>query len=151
MYDNSQTGLSLTLVASATFPNGFQVTAFSDDADPFDVPAVNIAEAAMNVNGDLVTWSSPQPIPMTINVIAGSEDDINLAILFNANRVASGKKTARDIISVTASYPDGSTTTLSEGKMLSGMPVKSSNNAGKGKSKTYTFTFQNLSSSAATA
>lgn len=142
--DISATGISVLVRASATFPSGFSVSQFADDADPFDLPALEIASTAMNANGELVVWSSPQPIVPTLNVIPGSEDDNNLAILFEANRAAGGKVVARDIITMTATYPDGSTVTLSNGKMTSGFPGKSVASAGRMKSKAYTFAFQDI-------
>lgn len=144
MQDISATGISLLVKADKTFPNGFTVTQFADDADPFDLPSLEIAATAMNVNGELVTWSSPQPINPTLNVIPGSEDDNNLATLFEANRAAAGKTVARDIITIVATYPDGSTVTLSNGKMTSGFPGKSIASAGRMKSKSYSFMFQDL-------
>lgn len=146
MYEVSATGLALNIIASKTFPNGFPVTEFADDADPFDLPAVVAATAAMNVNGDLVVFSSPQPILPTINVIPGSEADNNLQILLEANRAAKGKKVARDVIKIVATYPDGSTVTYSNGKMLSGSPGNSVASAGRQKSKPYAFAFQDISS-----
>lgn len=144
MQDISATGISLLVKADKTFPNGFTVTQFADDADPFDLPSLEIAATAMNVNGELVTWSSPQPINPTLSVIPGSEDDNNLATLFEANRAAAGKTAARDIITIVATYPDGSTVTLSNGKMTSGFPGKSIASAGRMKSKAYSFMFQDL-------
>lgn len=144
MQDISATGISLLIKADKTFPNGFTVTQFADDADPFDLPSLEIAATAMNVNGELVTWSSPQPINPTLNVIPGSEDDNNLATLFEANRAAAGKTVVRDIITIVATYPDGSTVTLSNGKMTSGFPGKSIASAGRMKSKAYSFMFQDL-------
>lgn len=150
MYDISATGLALNIIASKTFPNGFSVTEFADDADPFDLPAVTAATAAMNVNGDLVVFSSPQPILPTVNVIPGSEADNNLQILFEANRAAKGKKVARDVIKIVATYPDGSTVTVSNGKLLTGNPGNSVASAGRQKSKAYAFAFQDISSTRAT-
>ena len=74
------------------------------------------AETAMTLNGDLVTWSSATPIPVTMNVIAGSDDDRNLAILYSANRVGIGKIVTRDIITAIGTYPDGRSITLTNGK-----------------------------------
>lgn len=145
MYDISATGVSARCLASVTFPMGFSMTAFADDADPFDIPAIDIASAAMNVNGDLVTWSSPTPINITVNVIPGSDEDNNLGVIFEANRAGKNKLHARDIITIVLSYPDGSTATLSEGKMTTGVPGNSPASAGRIKSKAYTFAFQNLS------
>ena len=145
MQDVSATGFTLVLKASQTFPNGFTISEVADDADPFDIPAVEIASTAMNVNGDLVTWSSPQPMSATINVIPASEADKNLSILWDANRAARGKRHARDIITLVASYPDGSTKTFSEGKMTSGMPGGSVASGGRIKSNAYVFAFQDFS------
>lgn len=144
MEDISSTGFSLTVKASVTFPNGFTVTEFADDADPFDLPSMDIAATAMNANGDLVTWTSPQPIQPTVNVIPGSAADNNLAILFEANRAAKGKTVARDVITLVGNYPDGSTVTLSNAKMISGFPGKSIASAGRYKSKAYVFAAQDL-------
>jgi len=145
MQDVSATGFTLVLKASQTFPNGFTISEVADDADPFDIPAVEIASTAMNVNGDLVTWSSPQPMNATVNVIPASEADKNLSILWDANRAARGKRHARDIITLVASYPDGSTKTFSEGKMTSGMPGGSVASGGRIKSNSYVFAFQDFS------
>lgn len=43
MSDLSATGLGLTIQASKTFPTGILITTFADDADPLDLPAVDIA------------------------------------------------------------------------------------------------------------
>jgi len=145
MQDVSAQGFTLVLRASQTFPNGFTITEVADDADPFDIPAVEIASTAMNVNGDLVTWSSPTPMTPTINVIPGSESDKNLSILWDANRAARGKRNARDVITLVASYPDGSTKTFSEGKMTSGMPGGSVASGGRIKTNAYVFAFQDYS------
>ena len=145
MQDVSAIGFTLVLKASQTFPSGFTISEVADDADPFDIPAVEIASTAMNVNGDLVTWSSPQPMSATVNVIPASEADKNLSILWDANRAARGKRHARDIITLVASYPDGSTKTFSEGKMTSGMPGGSVASGGRIKSNAYVFAFQDFS------
>lgn len=144
-YDVSATGLTILVRASVTFPAGFIVSAFADDADPFDIPDIEIATAAMGLNGDLITFSSPTPITPTLNVIPGSPEDQNLSILYNANRAARGRRVARDIITMIATYPDGSTTTLSQGKLTSGNPGKSVASAGRIKTKAYVFAFQDIS------
>lgn len=149
-YDVSGTGFSLTVKASVTFPQGFLVTAFADDADPWDSPALDIATLSMNVNGDLVSFSAPQPLTRTLNVIPGSEEDNNLAILWEANRVGKGKRAARDIITIVATWPDGSTETLGGGKITNGMSGKSLASGGKIKSRAYLFGFESLSTTRAT-
>lgn len=142
MQDISAGGMSTIVKASQTFPSGFVFTDYADDADPFDIPAVTIAEVAMNANGQMVSWSSPQPIVLTINAIPGSDGDENLQIIYEGNRAASGKRLAQDILTIVHTYANGATATFSRGKMTGGSPGISSASAGRNKSKAYTFAFE---------
>lgn len=136
-------GLKVQIVASTTFPVGITITQFADDADPFDAPSIQIADKAMGLNGDLITWNKANPILATINVIAGSSDDNNLSILFETNRVGKGKLSVNDTITMTAIYPDGSTRTYTEGRITDGMPGDSVASEGRQKTKAYLFAFEN--------
>lgn len=135
-------GLIVTLVATGTFPIGFPITKFSDDSDPLDFASVKIGDTAMGLNGDLITWSKAVPLPMVLNVIPGSQDDINLGILANANRVAQGKIGAFDDITAVVTYPDGTVITLTGGKMTDAPFGSSVSSAGRLKTKTYAFSFE---------
>lgn len=143
MRDISGFGLRVRVIASVTFPQGFEVTAFADDADPFDVAVLNIAETAMGLNGDLLTWSKGAPITVTLNVVPTSEDDRNLQILFEANRTARGKRPARDVVTLVGIYPDGRQVTASPGAIISGTPFPAVASAGRMKSRPYGFAFEN--------
>src|ERR1700735_4603861 len=99
--DVSGFGLVIAIKASTTFPTGFNVTEFADDADPFDIPSITVADKAMGLNGDLIVWSKATPIEITVAVINGGEDDQNLAVLLEANRVGQNKISARDLITIT--------------------------------------------------
>ncbi|CDL85469.1 phage tail fiber protein [Xenorhabdus szentirmaii] len=144
MHDVSATGLSLVIQASKTFPSGIQITQFADDADPLDLPAVDIAQTGMDINGNLTSWSAPTPQTVTINVLAGSEEDENLSILLEANIAKRGRRHAGDEITIVASYGDGSTTTARNGKITNGSRGNSAASAGRLKSKQYTFVFQDF-------
>lgn len=144
MQDVSGFGLQVRIIASNTFPQGFTLTEFADDTDPFDLPELQIADSAMGLNGDLVVWTLPNPVAITLGVIPKSEGDKNLAVLFEANRPARGKRPARDIITMVGMYPDGSTITLSSGKLFSGLPGNSVASAGRFKSKPYAFRFEQM-------
>ena len=144
MHDVSATGLSIVIQAHKTFPAGIQITAFADDADPLDLPAVDIAQTGMDINGNLVTWSTPTPQTVTINVLAGSEEDENLAILFDANTARRGRRPASDVITLVASYGDGSITTARNGRITGGCRGNSVAGVGRLKSKQYTFIFQDF-------
>ncbi|MEX5763265.1 hypothetical protein AB6H12_13475 [Proteus mirabilis] len=144
MNDISATGLSLIIQASKTFPAGIPITTFSDEGDPLDLPTVNITQTAVDINGNLVSWSSPTPQTVTINVLAGSEEDENLAILFDANTARWGRRPASDVITLVASYGDGSITTARNGRITDGCRGNSVAGAGRLKSKQYTFIFQDF-------
>ncbi len=141
--DISGFGLKVNVIASVTFPAGLLLTQFADDADPFDLPSIQIADKAMGVNGDLITWSKANPLPVNISVIPNSADDRNLSVLLEANRVGSGKNSARDTITLVAVYPDGRTITFANGKITDGPNGNSISSGGRMKSKTYMFTFEN--------
>ena len=51
----------------------------------------------MGLNGDLIGWSKPNPIKITLNVIPQSFSDLNLAVLLEANRVGRGKQGAETL------------------------------------------------------
>lgn len=136
-------GTIVNIVASSTFPATLPITQFADDSDPLDISAVQIADTAMGLNGDLIKWAKAVPLPMVLNVIPGSLDDQNLQILADANRVAQGKTSSRDLITATIIYSDGSTTTLTQGTITNAQFGNSIASQGRLKTKTYTFMFQN--------
>lgn len=144
MNDISATGLSLIIQASNTFPAGIPITTFSDEGDPLDLPTVDITATAVDINGNLVSWSAPTPQTVTINVLAGSEEDENLAILLDANTARRGRRHASDIITLVASYGDGSITTARNGRITNGSRGNSISNNARLKSKQYTFIFQDF-------
>lgn len=141
--DISGQGLVINLVASNTFPSGFIINQFADDADPVDIADIQIADTAMGLNGDLISWNTANPIPMIVNIIPGSNDDINLSILAEANRVGRGKISAKDKITANILYPNGKITILTDGKITNAPATDSVASAGRKKSKTYTFAFEN--------
>jgi hypothetical protein len=144
MSDISVFGLRAQVVASQTFPSGISITQFADDADPLDTPSMQIADKAMGVNGDLIVWSKGAAVIVTLSVIPNSDDDKNLAVLFEANRTGKGKRSAKDVVEITAIYADGATTSFTNGAITDGMPSNSGTSAGRLKTKSYSFAFENL-------
>lgn len=137
-------GLTVVLTASTTFPAGIPITQFADDVDPFDIPQLTIAETAMGLNGDMAAWSRATPVDVTLGILPNTPDDTNLALLLEANRVAKGKRGARDVITMTAMYPDGRTKVLQQGVVVTGMPANSVSTSGRYKSRPYGFRFENI-------
>jgi hypothetical protein len=141
MSNISAFGYVITIIASQTFPIGFTVTQGASDGDPLDMPSVKIGDLVLGVNGDPITWNKAIPLPMTLSVIPGSLDDINLSILANANRVAQGKSSAQDIITATIVYPDGSVTTLIQGAITDAPFGRSLSSDGRAKTRQFGFMF----------
>ena len=135
-------GTVVTLIATGTFPTGFQITQFADDSDPVDMSSVQIGDAVMGVNGDLITFSRAVPLPLTLAVIPGSLDDDNLSILANANRVSKGKFIPFDSLTATVVYPDGTQITLINGKITGAPFGKSISSGGRLRTRPYTFLFE---------
>lgn len=136
-------GLVVNFRASKTFPAGFDITQFADDADPFDSPSLQIADSAMGLNGHMLVWSVANPLQLTLNVIPNGSDDRNLATVLEANRAALGKRPVGDVITLTATYPDGKVRTWSGGVLTDGVPANSIASAGRMKSKPYQLKFEN--------
>lgn len=145
MQDISGFGSLVTIAASRTFANiPFPITTFSDDADAFDFPDLQIGDGAKGVNGDLITWSKANPIKGSISVVVGSLDDIALQTILKNNTPSKGKSNAQDVITMTIIYPDATQVTFTQGKMISGMPGKSLASSGRLKTKVYNFMFETV-------
>lgn len=143
MQDVSATGVKITVITVPTYPKGFEVSEFADNADPLDFPPTQIADYGMGVNGDLVTWTKPVPLEITLNVIPNTDADKNLGILYDMNRAAKGKISAQDLVTLVASYPDGTRKIFSNGKLISGVPANGVSSDGRIKTKEYKFVFEN--------
>lgn len=144
MEDISGFSLRVQLVASTTFPAGITLSQFADDADPFDLPSQQIGDKAMGLNGDLLFWSKANPLLVTLNMIPAGDDAKNLKILLEANRVGRGKFSAKDVITITAVYPDGGTLTLSNGKLTDGFFGRAVSSAGRIKTGAFAFVFEGV-------
>lgn len=138
-------GLRVNVRASVTFPVGVNLTQFADDADPLDIPSIQIMDKGMGLNGDLVVWGKPAALVITTNVIPGSQDDRNLSILAEANRTGKGKTSARDVITMTVTYPDGSVDIYNNGAITDAIIGRGVASSGRMKTRAYSFAFQNKS------
>lgn len=143
MQDISATGIKITIIAVPTFPQGFEISELADDADPLDFTDTQLADYNMGVNGDLVTWTKPAPLEVTLNAIPNTDGEKNLGILYDMNRAAKGKVSVRDLVTMIVSYPDGTRKIMSNGKIVSGAPANSVASSGRIKTKGYKFVFEN--------
>lgn len=143
MSDISGTGLKIFIIATSSFPIGFEVSSFADDADPLGLESIQIADKAMGLNGDLISWGKASPIPMTLNVLPRSEDDTNLGILAELNRIGRGKTSSKDVITAIITYPDELPLTLTKGVITDFIPGNPVSGDGRLKTKPYIFSFEN--------
>lgn len=141
MADISGFSSNVTVVASNTFPAGITITQFTDDVDTIDSAPIDIADKSMGLNGDPIFWAKANFIALSLAVIPGTPDDINLQILADANRVGPGKVSAADQITATIVYPDGTFVTLGRGRITGAPFVKSVASSQRLKSRVYQFAF----------
>lgn len=144
MINVSGYGASIRLLASVTFPQGVTLADFADDADPIDAPDLQISEAAMGLNGDLVVWNRANPLEVGVNVIPTSQSDVNLDVLAAANRVGKRKTSAKDVITLVLQYPSGMVITLSKGTLTTGSVIPGIQSQGRVKTRQYRFKFENV-------
>ena len=144
MINVSGFGASIRLVASNTFPNGVTLSDFADDADPIDAPDLQISEAAMGLNGDLVVWNRANPLEVGVNIIPTSESDVNLDVLAAANRVGKRKNSAKDVITLILTYPSDMVITLNKGTLTTGSVIPGIQSQGRVKTRQYRFKFENV-------
>lgn len=144
MHNVSATGIKMRLVASLTFPAGFDITQFADDGDPLNSENLTIAETAAALNGDLVAWGKPNVIPLTVAVLPDTDEDRNLSILWNVNRIGKNKVAVQDVITIVVTYPNGDQKILSSGVMISGPALNSGSSEGRLKTKEYEFSFESI-------
>ena len=142
MENTSGFGFLLNLQADITFPMGIIISQFPDDADPITAEPINIAESAMGLNGDLIVWQKAEPIKLSFSVIPGGDDDDNLAILADNNRVAKGKFPVQDSITIVKIFPNGNTETYANGILMSAPVGTGIASTGRLKTKTYSFAFE---------
>lgn len=139
----SSTGLSILVQTPITFPVGFTVTQFADDGDSLSGEPLKIGESAMTPNGDKVSWATPTIITKTINIVANTPDDFNLALLFDSNRIGVNKIITGESITWVVTYPNGSRVTFTGGSPNSYDFGVDAQAGGRLKSKSYSVDFEN--------
>jgi len=144
-------GLSAHIIASKTFPNGFILTEFADDADPLDSPDFQAADTASGLNGDMLVWSKAGGIEIAVNVIPTSPGDDNLDALLDANRNGKNKSSAQDAIGIVFTYPTGQRVICADGVILSGPMLPQVAGSGRLKTRLYRFKFEKVTKSKVTA
>lgn len=144
MTDISAAGLSITFVTTISYPLGFTITAFADDADPLNIADINVGDMALDLNGNAYEWSVAEPVPVDLNLHANTEGSEDLDGLFDANKPGPNKQTVRDTITMTVNFPNKPTEIYSGGTTISYAPGTGTNSSGKQKVKKYSFKFSQM-------
>lgn len=142
MFNISGFGLTVSIIASNTFPVGLVLTNWPDDQDAISFPDIEIGDAQVGVNGDLITWSKGAPIKCTLSTIPDSPTDLQLAVLLLANRVGVNKVGARDIIQMAVVQGNNNFGTFTNGIIVSGPPFNGVQSSGRMKTKQYNLVFE---------
>lgn len=140
MFDVSAFGTGVTIVALQTFPMGFQLSSFADDKDPLTIQDDEVGGFEPLYDGSLFCFTKANPIKVTVSVIPGSDDDINLKVLLGAKRVKKKIDIIPDVTSMVVSYPKAGYVVFSNGSIISGPPADSIS-AGRRRGNSYTFVF----------
>lgn len=140
----SATGTKVFITASHTFPAGFWVSKFADDKDAVTSDNIQINETAMGPNGDMVFFGTPNAVPVKLGIIPGSEDDKNLQILYQANRVAKNKASVKDIIQMVVHYANGEKKTFVNGVITDGPAAYTATSNARINGNEYGFAFENV-------
>jgi len=139
----ASTGIELLVQTPVTFPVGFTITEFADDGDSLTGDPLQIGDSAMNVNGKNVEWSTPTVVKKTVNLIAGSDSDKNMALLFDSNRIGPGKIITGETITWIVTYPSGDVLRLTGGSTREYDFGLDAMQTGRIKSKMYSVDFEN--------
>lgn len=134
-------GLSIRIIASTTFPLGFDVKGLADDSDPLTFESVPSVEHYKNINGETAFSTPPVLVKGQVVVWSGSEGDKNLSLINLLNASMNGKAAVVDDLTMIVRYPDGEMITCTLGKITGGALASSVTTSGKKQANTYTFSF----------
>ena len=133
-----------------------ELTKFADDQNPIDVEQIEVTGHAIQVCGELVTWEKPSAYIVSVAVLCGTDDDINLRFLLESSHVHAkagfalaptvalysqiGKRNMFGIITSNDSQ------VYTNGRIVSGRPGSAVDSDGKKISNVYTFVFETSAS-----
>ncbi len=141
MIDISTAGSGITIFSLTSFPMGFRLSSFADDADSLSVEQTEVSGFEKLYDGNIFAFDKTSPIMLTVGVIPNTEDDINLKILLQKRKSNPTFLSLPDTITMVISYADGGRNVLSNGVMVSGSIADSMQSGGRKKSNSYSFAF----------
>lgn len=141
MINISGYGTKVNIVALQTFPMGFTVKQFADDADPISVDQTEPVGYDLQFDGGIVVYDKAAVVRVSLSVIPNTDDDINLKLLLQARKGGFKWLPIQDVTSMVINYPDGGKVALTMGTIIDGPLADSIQSSGRRRSNTYTFVF----------
>ena len=142
--DVSANGVKLMLFASVSYPTGVEIATFNPGEDPINFDDLKIAETDMGVNGNLIVYRTPYAYNMVFNITPMTEVDQIMENIANADRIAAGKVSAKNILTLVVIYPQGRTLTYVDGAMTDCPGGFSSSGNGRINGRRYAMSFRDL-------
>lgn len=139
--------------------NTITITRFSEEGTPFECPDVDLSDNRKNLNGEMISSRVPSVYTVSVTVIPGSEEDVELQRLAQKSSLMSGSVySIKEIIieSISVKVPEinlsddtGATLrayTWTNGRMKSAPTGPSSSAEGRLAARTYTFEMERYDS-----
>lgn len=147
MYDISGSGSQIVLKASNTFRNiPVLISSFADDANSYDLPAIDMGDMVIGPNGDTGRWVKASVITLTINLMPNSAGDLVMSQLVANNLIFKGKISTNDLIEVIITNSTGTQIiTLKNGTLTNAKPGHTMGQDGRYQTKPYTIKFGSIS------
>jgi hypothetical protein len=144
MENVSAFGTSINILATRSFPIGFQVKKLADDKDPLVIEEIEPTGHEFLVDGSLFIFDKATAIKVKISVVAGSDDDLNLKVMLQARKGTPSILNLPDITTMTILYGNNGSVMFTSGSIVSGPLGDSINQSGRYPSNTYTFVFSDF-------
>lgn len=150
MIDISTVGASVE-IESTGLNGAIRITQFSDEGTPFECPDVDLSDNRKNLNGQMISSRTPSVYSVSVTVIPGSIEDMELSRLAQKAALMPGNVSPiRDLIisKITLKLPainesgvnSGSRTFVwTHGRMKTAPTGPSSSAEGRMAARTYTF------------
>jgi hypothetical protein len=140
----SANGIKVMLFASITYPTGIEIASFNPGDDPFSADNVSIAETEMGVNGNMIVYRTPYAYNLTMNITPMTEVDQIMENIANADRIAFGKASAKNVLMLSVIYPQGRVLTYIDGALTSVPGGFTAGGNGRMGGRSYTMAFRNV-------
>jgi hypothetical protein len=141
MIDVSTFGSGITILSTNSFPNGFMVSTFADDSDPLSIKETETSGYEPLYDGSIFVFDKTAPVELSLSVISGSDDDINLKILLQARKGGIRLLPLKEFTTMVINYPGNGRVILSAGSIVKGPMADSMLTNGRRKGNTYSFVF----------